>query len=134
AFFTLGWLAKYRPPLVRSIVAAGHEIASHGFAHERVTSLAPRAFREDVRSSKKALEDVTGRVVLGYRAPSFSIIPGYEWALDILIEEGYQYDSSLFPIRRRGYGYPAAQRTAHLIQRAGGQLAEFPLATTRIFK
>lgn len=133
-FFTLGWLAKYRPQVVRSIAAAGHEIASHGFAHERVTSLTPRAFREDVRSSKKALEDLTGRVVLGYRAPSFSIIPGYEWAFDILIEEGYRYDSSLFPIRRRGYGYPAAKWTTHLIQRPSGQIAEFPLATTRIFQ
>ena len=131
-FFTLGWLAKYRPEVVRSIAAAGHEIASHGFAHERVTSLSARAFREDVRSSKKALEDLTGRIVLGYRAPSFSIIPGYEWAFDVLIEEGYRYDSSLFPIRRRGYGYPAAQGTAHMIQRASGRLAEFPLATTRI--
>jgi len=132
-FFILGWLAKHRPQVVRSIAAAGHEIASHGFAHERVTSLTPDAFREDVRSSKKAIEDLTGSVVLGYRAPSFSIIPGYEWAFDILIEEGYRYDSSLFPIRRRGYGYPAAQRTAHLIHRPSGQLAEFPLATTRIF-
>ena len=131
-FFTLGWLAKYRPQVVRSIAAAGHEIASHGFAHERVTSLSARAFREDVRSSKRALEDLTGRIVLGYRAPSFSIIPGYEWAFDVLIEEGYRYDSSLFPIRRRGYGYPAAHGTAHMIQRASGRLAEFPLATTRI--
>jgi len=133
-FFILGWLAKYRPQVVRSIAAAGHEIASHGFAHERVTSLTPRAFREDVRSSKKALEDLTGREVLGYRAPSFSIIPGYEWAFDVLVEEGYRYDSSLFPIRRRGYGYPTAQGSTHVIQRESGELVEFPLATTRIFR
>src|SRR3982751_5378853 len=133
-FFILGWLAKYRPQVVRSIAAAGHEIASHGFAHERVTSMTPRAFREDVRSSKKALEDLTGRVVLGYRAPSFSIIPGYEWAFDVLIEEGYRYDSSLFPIRRRGYGYPAAQSATHVLQRPSGELVEFPLTTTRIFR
>ena len=131
-FFLLGWLAKHRSQVVRSIAEAGHEIASHGFAHERVTALSREGLREDLRSSKKALEDVTGRAVLGYRAPSFSIIPGYEWAFDILIEEGYSYDSSLFPILRRGYGYPNAPRSAHLIQRQSGQLAEFPLATTRI--
>lgn len=131
-FFLLGWLAKHRSKVVHSIADAGHEIASHGFSHERVTSLSPDAFREDVRSSKSVLEDVTGGPVLGYRAPSFSIIPGYEWAFDILIEEGYRYDSSLFPILRRGYGYPNAVRTPHVIHRQGGQLAEFPLATTRI--
>jgi polysaccharide deacetylase family protein (PEP-CTERM system associated) len=131
-FFLLGWLAKHRPQVVHAIADAGHEIASHGFSHDRVTSLSPEAFRDDVRSSKRALEDVIGGPVLGYRAPSFSIIPGYEWAFDILIEEGYRYDSSLFPILRRGYGYPNAVRMPHVIQRKGGQLAEFPLATTRI--
>ncbi|MBC7791106.1 MAG: polysaccharide deacetylase family protein, partial [Anaerolineae bacterium] len=78
-FFVLGWLAKYRPEVVLSIAAAGHEIASHGFWHQRVTTLAASAFREDVRSSKQALEDLTGAAVLGYRAPNFSIIPGWEW-------------------------------------------------------
>ena len=130
-FFTLGWLARHRPHVIRSIVDAGHEIASHGFQHERVTAMTPETFREDVRASKQALEDVSGAEVLGYRAPSFSITPGYEWAFDVLIEEGYRYDSSLFPIRRRGYGYRSASRTPHLISRAVGQLAEFPLATTR---
>ena len=130
-FFTLGWIARHRPQVVRNIVAAGHEIASHGFFHERVTALSPAGFREDVRSSKRALEDVCGTEVLGYRAPSFSIIPGYEWAFDILIEEGYRYDSSIFPIRRRGYGYPSAHRAPHVIQRPAGQISEFPLATTR---
>ena len=131
-FFVLGWVARHHPQLVRSIGDAGHEIASHGFFHERVTALTPDAFREDVHSSKQALEDVSGTEVLGYRAPSFSIIPGYEWAFDTLIEEGYRYDSSLFPIRRRGYGYPSAPRVPHLICREGGELAEFPLATTRL--
>ena len=130
-FFALGWVARHRPHVVRSIVDAGHEIASHGFFHERVTTLTPDRFREDVRSSKRALEDVCGTAVLGYRAPSFSIIPGYEWAFDVLIEEGYRYDSSLFPIRRRGYGYPSASRVPHLIHRQAGALVEFPLATTR---
>jgi len=90
------------------------------------------SFREDVRSSKRALEDVTGVEVLGYRAPNFSILPGYEWAFDGLIEEGYRYDSSLFPIRRPGYGYPSAPSRPHLISRSNGTLAEFPLATTKV--
>ena len=130
-FFLLGWLAKHRPQVVHSIADAGHEIASHGFFHERVTSLSRKALREDLRSSKRALEDATGRAVIGYRAPSFSIIPGYEWAFDILIEEGYRYDSSLFPILRRGYGYPSAVRHPHIIRRPAGRIAEFPMATTR---
>lgn len=131
-FFVLGWLAKHRPEVVHAIADAGHEIASHGFWHERVTTLDRAAFREDIRSSKRSLEDLVGAAVGGYRAPSFSIIPGCEWAFDVLLEEGYRYDSSLFPIRRRGYGYPTAQRVPHLIQRQHGRLAEFPLATTSI--
>ena len=133
-FFVLGWIAEHRPEVVRNIAAAGHEIASHGFWHERVTALDRNAFREDVRTSKQTLEDLIGREVIGYRAPSFSIVPGCEWAFDVLIEEGYRYDSSLFPIRRRGYGYPGSPRTPHVIQRPAGSLAEFPLATTSIFR
>jgi polysaccharide deacetylase family protein (PEP-CTERM system associated) len=133
-FFVLGWIAKHRPEVVRAIAAAGHEIASHGFWHERVTALDREAFREDVSSSKRTLEDLIGAEVMGYRAPSFSIIPGWEWAFDVLIEEGYRYDSSLFPIRRRGYGYPGARRVPHVIQRASGRIAEFPLATTSILR
>jgi polysaccharide deacetylase family protein (PEP-CTERM system associated) len=131
-FFILGWLAKHHPEVVLAIADAGHEVGSHGFWHERVTMLDREAFREDIRSSKAALEDLVGTPVAGYRAPNFSIIPGCEWAFDVLIEEGYSYDSSLFPIRRRGYGYPAARRVPHVIQRKNGTLAEFPLATTRI--
>jgi polysaccharide deacetylase family protein (PEP-CTERM system associated) len=133
-FFVLGWLAEHRPEVALTIAAAGHEIGSHGFWHERVTALDPSAFREDVRSSKRALEDLIGTEVLGYRAPSFSIVPGCEWAFDVLLEEGYRYDSSLFPIRRRGYGYPNAQHGPHIIQRPSGRLAEFPLATTNILR
>ena len=132
-FFVLGWLAEHRPEVVAAIAAAGHEVASHGFWHERVTGLDRHSFREDVRSSKRALEDLVGDEVLGYRAPNFSIVPGREWAFDVLIEEGYQYDSSLFPIRRRGYGYPDAQHSPHVIARPAGHLAEFPLATTTLF-
>ena len=133
-FFVLGWVAKHRPEVVRAIAIAGHEIASHGFSHQRVTSLTPETFREDLRSSKHALEDLTGNVILGYRAPSFSIVPGYEWAFDVLIEEGYAYDSSIFPIRRRGYGYPSAPRAPYLMHRSAGVLAEFPLATTSLLR
>jgi polysaccharide deacetylase family protein (PEP-CTERM system associated) len=133
-FFVLGWIAKHRPEVVLAIAAAGHEIASHGFWHKRVTALDRETFREDVRASRLALEDLIGAEVVGYRAPSFSIIPGCEWAFDVLIEEGYKYDSSLFPIRRRGYGYPNALRFPHVIQRSGGRIAEFPLATTSILR
>lgn len=133
-FFVLGWLAKHRPEVVRAIGAAGHEIASHGFNHERVTTLSPAAFREDVRASKRAIEDLTGKPVLGYRAPNFSITPGFEWAFDVLIEEDYKYDSSLFPIYRPGYGYPSASRAPYLMKRSVGTLAEFPLATTRLWR
>ena len=131
-FFVLGWIAEHRPEVVRAISRAGHEIASHGFWHQRVTALDADSFRDDVRSSKHALEDLIGGTVIGYRAPSFSIIPGWEWAFDVLLEEGYKYDSSLFPIRRRGYGYPNSVRLPHIIERIGGRLAEFPLATTNI--
>src|ERR1043166_5800696 len=131
-FFVLGWIADNRPDVVRAIAAAGHEIASHGYWHQRVTALDREAFREDIRSSKRALEDLIGQPVLGYRAPSFSIIPGWEWAFEILLEEGYEYDSSLFPIRRNGYGYPNCSRVPHLIDTGRGKLAEFPLATTDV--
>ena len=131
-FFVLGWIARRYPGLVRTIADAGHEIASHGFWHERVVDQNPDRLLEDVRSSKDELEDITGVRVLGYRAPSFSIVPGFEWAFDVLIEAGYRYDSSLFPVRRRSYGYPSAPRAPHFIHRPGGRLAEFPLATTKI--
>jgi polysaccharide deacetylase family protein (PEP-CTERM system associated) len=133
-FFVLGWLAKHRAEVIRAIASAGHEVASHGFAHQRVTTLSRAQFREDIRSSKRMLEDVTGQPVLGYRAPNFSIVPGYEWAFDVLIEEDYSYDSSLFPIRRGGYGYPASPRKPYIMHRSAGALAEFPLATTSFLR
>lgn len=131
-FFTLGWVAQRHPALVRRIADAGHEIGSHGWWHRRVTTTEPEAFRADVRDSKALLEDLSGGPVLGYRAPSFSIVEGGEWALDVLIEEGYTYDSSLFPIRRRGYGYPAGGTDPYILQRPGGVLREFPPATTEV--
>jgi len=129
-FFTLGWVAKRHPRVVRRIAQAGHEVASHGWWHRKVTTMTASEFREDVRLSKDVLEDITGSAVLGFRAPSFSIVPGREWALDVLIEEGYVYDSSMFPVRRPDYGYPDAPPIAHVIERPAGRLYEFPLATT----
>jgi polysaccharide deacetylase family protein (PEP-CTERM system associated) len=129
-FFTLGWIAERHPFLMRRVADAGHEIASHGFWHRRVDRLAPEEFRDDVRASKAVLEAVCGTPVIGFRAPNFSIRPGIEWAFDILIEEGYRYDSSIFPIRRPGYGYPAAPPLPHLVHRPAGTLCELPLATT----
>lgn len=129
-FFTLGWVAERNAPLVRRVADAGHEIASHGWWHRRVPALSAAQYRDEVRSSKDLLEQITGLPVVGYRAPSFSIVPGYEWALDILIEEGYRYDSSLFPIRRPGYGYPAARAAPHVIRRPVGTIVELPPATT----
>lgn len=128
-FFTLGWIAEHHAAVVQAIADAGHEIASHGYWHQRVPTLSPDAFRDDVRRSKAILEDLVGAAVIGYRAPSFSIIRGTEWAFDVLIEEGYRYDSSLFPIHRKGYGYASARKAPHIIERPAGKLAEFPLAT-----
>lgn len=131
-FFTLGWIAEKLPHLVRRIAEAGHEIASHGYWHRKVTTLSPEAFREDVRESKSRIEGVTGQPCLGFRAPSFSIRPGMEWALEILVEEGYRYDSSVFPISRPDYGYPTAPPFPVVLHTAAGQLLELPLATTRM--
>src|SRR6185437_9002891 len=123
---------RRHPALVRAIVQAGHELASHGWGHERVTELSPKQFRASVKDSKAILEDLSGRAVFGYRAPSFSIVRGGEWALDALIDEGYAYDSSLFPVRRRGYGYAGGSRDPHVVRRPRGSLREVPPATLRV--
>jgi polysaccharide deacetylase family protein (PEP-CTERM system associated) len=128
-FFVLGWIAERSPSLVHEIVERGHEVASHGSDHRRVTTLTPEQFRESVRSSKHLLEDVTGKEVFGYRAPSFSIIRGGEWALDILLEENYRYDSSLFPVQRQGYGFVGGGRDPYELRLASGTLHEIPPAT-----
>lgn len=130
-FFILSWVAERQPGLVREIAEAGHEIASHGTDHQRVTQLSPDAFRQSVRDSKLILEDISGHVVLGYRAPSFSITRDVDWALDVLIETGYRYDSSLYPVRRAGYGYAGGERDPYLVKRAAGTLHEFPPATVQ---
>lgn len=131
-FFVLGWVAERHPALVRDIAEAGHEVASHGHAHERITQLTPEQFRESVRVSKQILEQLIGQAVLGYRAPSFSILRGMEWSFDVLLEEGYRYDSSLYPVRRSGSGFVGGKRDPHPISRSGGTLHEFPPATLKV--
>jgi polysaccharide deacetylase family protein (PEP-CTERM system associated) len=132
--FVLAWIAERHPRMVRSIAEAGHEVASHGTDHRRVTQLSPADFRESVRRSRGVLEDLLGRAVIGYRAPSFSIVVGREWALDILVEEGYRYDSSLYPIWRPDeYGYAKTNPDPHWLMRAEGPLLEVPPNTLRIF-
>lgn len=132
-FFVLGWLAQREPDLVRRICAEGHEIASHGWSHRVVHCLRPEEFRRSVRRSKRILEDICGCRVVGYRAPSFSIVPGAEWALEILGEEGYEYDSSLFPTSLHpSYGYPEARRDPYRLDGSPTGLIEVPPATMRI--
>lgn len=130
-FFILSWVAERQPGLVREIAEAGHEIASHGTDHRRVTTLTPDAFRQSLRDSKLILEDVSGHSVVGYRAPSFSITRDVDWALDVLVEAGYRYDSSLYPVRRNGYGYLGGKRDPYVLHRAAGTLDEFPPATVQ---
>lgn len=131
-FFVLGWVGERYPGLVRQIAARGHEIASHGYAHRLVYDQSPLAFREDVRRAKRLLEDVAGVHVSGFRAPSYSITPRSLWALDVLIEEGYRYDASIFPIRHDRYGIPVSAPHVYRIERDGGSLVEVPASTLRL--
>jgi polysaccharide deacetylase family protein (PEP-CTERM system associated) len=132
-FFVVGWLADRNPALVHRISAAGHEIASHSWWHRRVPTLTPAEFREDVKRTKARLEEISGRPVHGFRAPSFSILPGMEWAFDTLLETGHTYDSSVFPIRRPGYGWPGAPTAPYDIVRPGGTLREYPMTTLDVW-
>ncbi|MDB5453986.1 MAG: polysaccharide deacetylase [Caulobacteraceae bacterium] len=129
-FFTLGWVAERHPQLVRRIVADGHEIASHGYRHERVDSQTPEAFRADVGTTRRLLEDLGGVAVRGYRAPTFSVGPHTPWAWRILEEEGYTYSSSIYPVLRDNYGVPSAPRGVHRPEGAHS-LVEIPIATVR---
>lgn len=128
-FFVVGWLADRKPDLVRRIAAGGHEIASHSWWHRRVPTITPAEFREDVTRTKARLEEICGREVRGFRAPSFSILPGMEWAFDVLLETGHTYDSSVFPIRRPGYGWPGAPTRPYDIVCPAGTLREYPMTT-----
>jgi polysaccharide deacetylase family protein (PEP-CTERM system associated) len=128
-FFTLGWIAERYPSMVREIVAQGHELASHGYGHQRATELDHSAYFFDVDRSRKLLQDVSGVDISGYRAPSFSIGAGNLWAFDSLARAGYRYSSSIYPIRHDHYGMPDAPRFAHKVLSG---LIEVPATTLRI--
>ena len=130
-FFTLGWVADRHPALIRRIVAEGHELASHGYNHERVTCLTPERFRADVDRAKQSLEQTGSVPVIGYRAPTFSVGRSNAWAWRILQETGHRYSSSVFPIRHDLYGDPSAPRTPFRADPGG--LWEIPLTTLRLF-
>lgn len=128
-FFVLGWVAEREVSLVREIGERGHEIACHGYGHELIYVIGPDRFREDVRRAKSLLECIVGKTVNGYRAPSYSITADSIWALDILVEEGFTYDSSIFPVYHDTYGLPDSPRFPHRIPRKSGSIMEFPLTT-----
>ncbi len=132
-FFILGWVAERFAGLVRSIADSGHEIGSHGHSHQRIHTLTPSQFRSDLRASRNMLADQVQHPIIAYRAPSFSIVKGTLWALDILAEEGFQIDSSIFPVRHDLYGIPGACRLPHLITTSGGNsIFEFPPSTASV--
>jgi len=131
-FFVLGWVAERHSAMVKAIHAGGHEVASHGYSHEMLTQLNPLKFREDIRRAKGLLEDLIGCRILGYRAPSFTIVQETMWALPVLVEEGFAYDSSIFPIRHDRYGMPHANPFCHLLVTPAGALWEIPPSTFAI--
>ncbi|WP_295991410.1 XrtA system polysaccharide deacetylase [Rugamonas sp.] len=132
-FFTLGWIAERYPAMVRRIVAGGHELASHGYGHLRVTEQSRPEFTDDITRSKAILEDLGGQAVLGFRAPSFSIGQSNLWALEALREAGYRYSSSIYPIKHDHYGMPDAPRFAFYPHGDGG-LLEVPITTVRLMR
>lgn len=133
-FFVLGWVAEHYPKLIKEIQRRGHELASHGYNHRLVYDLSHDDFREDARKAKKIIEDIAGEPVIGYRATSYSITKKSLWAMDILIEEGFKYDSSIFPIIHDRYGIMDFNRFPVRINLNGsGSILEFPLSTIRLF-
>ncbi|MEP6702205.1 MAG: XrtA system polysaccharide deacetylase, partial [Betaproteobacteria bacterium] len=131
-WFTLGWIAERYPALVRRIVDQGHELASHGYDHRRVTDLDRAEFAQDIHRAKSVLEQIGGVTIKGYRAPSFSIGEANLWALDALSEAGYRYSSSIYPVRHDHYGMPGAPRFAFHPHGEGG-LLEVPVTTVKVF-
>ncbi|MEW6110131.1 MAG: XrtA system polysaccharide deacetylase [Nitrospirota bacterium] len=131
-FFILGWVAERSPSLVNEIHLRGHEIACHGYGHELVYEIGPKKFRADVKKAKNIIENICGNKINGYRAPSYSITKDSLWAFDILIEEGFSYDSSIFPIFHDIYGIPHANRFPHEIKSEAGAIKEFPMSTIQI--
>jgi polysaccharide deacetylase family protein (PEP-CTERM system associated) len=134
-FFVLGWVADRQPGLVQEIHARGHELACHGYSHQMISRLTQQEFAEDVRRAKKVIEDIAGTRVIGYRAPTFSVTRQTLWSLEVLVEAGFRYDSSIFPIVHDRYGIPDAPRFAHRIPIVGSgcAMAELPLSTLSVF-
>jgi len=134
-FFVLGWVADRNRELVKEIAQRGHEVASHGYSHQLIYNQPPEVFREETLRSKQLLEDIIQVPVRGYRAASYSITKKSLWALDILADAGFKYDSSIFPVRHDRYGIPDAEEAPHILKTpAGNSLVEFPLSTAKVFK
>jgi polysaccharide deacetylase family protein (PEP-CTERM system associated) len=131
-FFVLGWIAERYPHLVREIQAAGHEIGCHSYWHQLVYELGPARFRADLVKARDTLEDITGHRVRLYRAPSFSITRQSLWGLEILVEEGFDGDSSIYPIRHDRYGIPGSPKIPHTIETPAGRIREFPGMTCSV--
>lgn len=132
-WFVLGWEAAQRPAMIRRIAESGHELACHSFSHQEVFLLSPEKFREDTLAAKEAIEDASGFRVTGYRAPSFSITRASLWALEVLIEQGFEYDSSIFPVWHPNYGIPGARPYPFQLKRHMGGIWELPPATVPLF-
>jgi len=133
-FFILGEVAEKFPSLIKEIAEQGHEIASHGFYHRQIFKLSEEDFRREIAESKRLLEDITGRAVTGHRAPAFSIMPQTKWALQVLAEEGFRYDSSVYPISGKRYGWPGFSKDICKIDLPGGQsFVEVPMSTVTVF-
>lgn len=128
-FFILGWVAERYPQVVRSIANQGHEVGCHSHRHGLVYEMTPAEFREDTRRAKSSIEDASGQPVCGYRAPSFSITRSSLWAFEILVELGFAYDSSVFPVEHISYGVPDAPRFPFVVSTRSGSLVEFPMPT-----
>jgi len=131
-FFVLGWVAERQPALVSAIASAGHEIGCHSYAHQLVWHLSPQRFREDTLRAKEAIENTIGVPVIVYRAPSYSITARSLWALEVLVECGFQYDSSIYPVHHDRYGMPEFGRRARVVQTPAGPIMEVPVATVRL--
>src|SRR5262249_39761017 len=132
-FFVVGETARSHPALIRAMVEGGHEVASHSFEHRRAHRQTPVTFRDDARISKDVLEQASGTEVVGFRAPTFSVMPETAWAFDILADLGFRYDSSIFPVRHDRYGVPDAPRTPFLVRGYRRELLEMPATTLRLF-
>jgi polysaccharide deacetylase family protein (PEP-CTERM system associated) len=133
-FFVLGWVAERQPELIRAIRAGGHEVGCHGYAHRLIYEQTPQQFRVDLRLSRLVLEDIVGERVTAYRAPSFSITRRSLWALDILLEEGFLFDSSIYPTHHDRYGIAGTPLEPHTIERSGGTIWEFPPPVWRLMR